>query len=224
MSLLSLLVSAAFVDRRGEQIPVTLTLMSDTQSNIAGFRGLDDLAVSGADPHSSRARVDVVHLWEDMCGRQGPLISPRDWRAFMAPCYRRIHDFCVQSGIPILSVDTDGQPDLIVPPMMETVVNYLWPLEVAAGCDVNMYRERYPTLGLMGGIDKRALAEGKEAIDSELKRIRPAMEKGRYIPELDHGIPNDVSWQNYCYYAQRLGQLIGAIPLEGTVKSKMKTA
>jgi len=156
-------------------------------------------------------RVDVVHLWEDMCGRQGPLISPRDWREFMAPCYRRIHDFCVQSGIPILSVDTDGQPDLIVPPMLEAGVNYLWPLEVAAGCDVNVYRERYPTLGLMGGIDKRALAEGREAIDSELERVRPAMEKGRYIPELDHGIPNDVSWQNYCYYAQRLGQLVGAM-------------
>ncbi len=156
-------------------------------------------------------RVDVVHIWEDMCGRQGPLISPKDWRDFMGPCYRRIREFCDQYNIPILSVDTDGQPELIVPPMMEAGVNYLWPMEVAAGCDVNVYRDRYPALALMGGIDKRELAKGPDAIDRELERVRPAMEKGRYIPELDHGIPNDVSWQNYCYYAKRLGQLVSAI-------------
>jgi uroporphyrinogen decarboxylase len=163
---------------------------------------------------AQEVRVDVVHVWEDMCGRQGPLISPADWREFMGPCYRRLRNFCDRHDIPLLSVDTDGQPDLIVPPMMETGVNYLWPLEVAAGCDANVYRERYPTLGLMGGIDKRALAAGPEAIDRELERIRPAMEKGRYIPELDHGIPHDVSWQNYCYYAGRLGQLVGAMERE----------
>lgn len=32
-------VPTYFVDRRGEQIPVTLTLMNDTQNNVAGFRG-----------------------------------------------------------------------------------------------------------------------------------------------------------------------------------------
>ena len=35
-------------------------------------------------------RVDVIHWWEDMCGKQGPLISPAHWREFMAPGYRRI--------------------------------------------------------------------------------------------------------------------------------------
>ena len=28
---------------------------------------------------AQEVRVDVVHIWEDMCGRQGPLISPRHW-------------------------------------------------------------------------------------------------------------------------------------------------
>ena len=93
--------------------------------------------------------------------------------------------------------------------MMECGVNYLWPMEVAAGCDVNDYRERYPELALMGGIDKRQLALGKAAIDAELHRIRPAVEKGRYIPELDHLIPDDVSWSNYAYYAERLKVLTG---------------
>lgn len=154
-------------------------------------------------------RVDVIHLWEDMCGRQGPLISPQHWEDFMGPCYRRIRDFAREQGIPVISVDTDGNPELIVPPMMRAGVNLLYPFEVAAGCDVVALRARYPELGMMGGIDKRALALGPEAIDRELARVKPAVEQGRYIPELDHLIPDDVPWEHYCYYAEALRQLVG---------------
>jgi hypothetical protein len=62
---------------------------------------------------------------------------------------------------------------------------------------------------MMGGIDKRALTLGPAAIDQELARIRPAVEQGRYIPYLDHLIPDDVSWDNYSYYAQSLKNPIG---------------
>jgi len=154
-------------------------------------------------------RVDVIHIWEDMSGRQGSLISPAHFRQFMTPNYARLRAFADRHGIPLMSVDTDGQPDLIVPAMMEGGVNYLWPLEVAAGCDVNVFRRKYPTLAFMGGIDKRALAIGPEAIDVELSRVRPAVQAGRYIPDLDHGIPDDVSWTNFRYYAERLRELIG---------------
>jgi uroporphyrinogen decarboxylase len=126
----------------------------------------------------------------------------------MGPCYRRIKAFADDEGIPLISVDTDGKPDDIVLPMMEAGVNYLWPMEVAAGCDVNDYRRRFPDLALMGGIDKRALARDPEAIDRELDRIWPAVETGRYIPELDHLIPDDVSWSNYAYYCRALKRRI----------------
>lgn len=153
-------------------------------------------------------RVDVIHLWEDMCGKQGPLISPAHWREFMAPRYRRIAAFAREHGIPVISVDTDGQPDLITPPMLEAGVNFLFPMEVAAGADVNVFRRKYPGLTLMGGIDKRALAAGPAAIDAELARIRPALASGRYIPDLDHHVPDDVSWPNFCHYATRLRAMI----------------
>lgn len=151
-----------------------------------------------------QVRIDVIHIWEDMSGKQGSLISPRHWREFMTPCYRRIKEFAVDYNIPLLSVDTDGYPDDILPTMIDAGVNYWWPIEVAAGCDVNDFRARYPELGLMGGIDKRQLALGPTAIDAELDRIWPAVRKGRYIPDLDHHVPNDVSWSNYAYYAQNL--------------------
>ncbi len=154
-------------------------------------------------------RVDVIHLWEDMCYRNGPLISPKHWEIFMGPNYRRIRAFADAHDIPILSVDTDGNPDKIAPPMIRAGVNLLFPMEVAAGCDVNQWQAKYPTLSMMGGIDKRALAQNPAAIDRELERIQPALRAGRYIPALDHLIPDDVSWENYCYYAAALKTMVG---------------
>ena len=154
-------------------------------------------------------QVDVIHLWEDMCYRGGPLISPKMWEEFLGPNYRQIKAFALQHQIPVLSVDTDGDPERITPNMIRAGVNWLYPMEVAAGVDVNIWREKFPTLAFMGGIDKRTLAQGPAAIDRELDRIRPAVEKGRFIPDLDHLIPDDVSWENYVYYATQLKKLVG---------------
>jgi len=73
----------------------------------------------------------------------------------------------------VISVDTDGRPHDIIPPMTAAGVNYLYPLEVAAGCDVVEMQRLFPDLRMMGGIAKRALAAGSEPIDVELQRIRP---------------------------------------------------
>lgn len=155
------------------------------------------------------ARVDVIHLWEDMCYKAGPLISPKMWAEFLGPNYRRIKAFADAHAIPVISVDTDGQPERIAGPMISAGVNLLLPLEVAAGCDVNAWQTRFPGLAYWGGIDKRALARDKSAIDRELERIRPAIARGRYIPDLDHLVPDDVSWENYEYYCERLKDMIG---------------
>ena len=38
------------------------------------------------------------------------------------------------------------------------------------------------------------------------------LEQGRYIPGLDHGVPPDVSWDNYRYFYERLRDLIWKYP------------
>jgi len=170
---------------------------------------MTDVYVTVFEKVASEVQVDVIHIWEDMAGRQGPLISPAMWEEFMGPCYRRIKALADRRGIPIISVDTDGRPHDIVPPMRAAGVNYLFPIEVAAGCDVVAMQRMFPHLGMMGGIDKRALAGGPGAIDRELERIRPAVEAGRYVPDLDHLIPDDVSWESFRHYADALAKLVG---------------
>ena len=35
------------------------------------------------------------------------------------------------------------------------------------------------------------------------------MEKGRYIPGIDHNVPDNVSWSNYVHYTDALRRLVG---------------
>ena len=153
--------------------------------------------------------VACVHLWEDMSGKQGSLISPRMVRDFMMPNYRRIKEFADSKGIPLVSVDSDGNVSELVPVMMENGINFFWPFEVQAGCDVEEYRQKYPQLAIYGGIDKRALATGRKDIDHELERAERMFKLGGYIPAPDHLVPPDVPWENFKYYMEKLRSLVG---------------
>jgi hypothetical protein len=58
---------------------------------------------------------------------------------------------------------------------------------------------------MSGGIDKRILAQDKGAIDAHLKAILPFMvQRGGYYPTCDHGVPDDVSLENYLHYRRRI--------------------
>ena len=69
-------------------------------------------------------------------------------------------------------------------------------------------RQRFgPELRLLGGIDKRAMIAGPEAIDVELARVAPLCEEGGFVPWCDHHVPPDVPLRHYRYYVQRMKQM-----------------
>lgn len=158
---------------------------------------------------ADEAPVGHLHIWEDMSGRDGPLISPIMIRRFMGPCYERLAAWAAARGVRIVSVDTDGDCALLVPIFMDLGVNMMFPFEVQAGNDIEGYRARYPTMGIIGGLDKRALALGQKEIDVEVARAERMIRHGRYIPAFDHLIPPDVPWANFAYAAERMAQVCG---------------
>lgn len=84
------------------------------------------------------------------------------------------------------------------------------PFEVVAGCDVVAVGRKYPDLVIRGGIDKRVLARGKRAIDRYVERVLPPMRRrGGYIPTCDHGVPEEVFYEDYLYYRKRCVELGG---------------
>ena len=64
-------------------------------------------------------------------------------------------------GIKHFIVDTDGNCEILIPLFLEAGVTGLFPFEVRAGMDIEKIREKYPNLIILGGIDKIALAKGK---------------------------------------------------------------
>jgi len=153
-----------------------------------------------------KVRIDHIHMWEDMSGNHGSLMSPDMMREFMLPNYLKVAEFAKENSIPVFSVDTDGKVDKIIPVFIEAGMNLMWPFEVRAGNHVIGIRNEYPNLAIMGGIDKMALSLGKEAIDRELEKVSPLI-GSRYIPGLDHAVPPEVSWENFLYYAERLREI-----------------
>ena len=63
----------------------------------------------------------------------------------------------------------------------------------------------------MGGtIDKRALVKGKEAIREEvMSKVPFLLEQGGYFPSVDHAVPPDVTFENYCYYINTMREVAG---------------
>jgi hypothetical protein len=155
--------------------------------------------------------IDMIHIWEDMSGKQGSLISPAMIEEFMMPNYRKLHDFAKAERIPVINVDSDGLVDDLIPVMMANGMNFMYPFEVQAGSDVERYRRQYPALAMLGGLNKYALTQGKAAIDREIDRASRMLKHGRYIPSLDHLIPSDVPWDAYVYYIRRLKEIMGVV-------------
>ncbi len=154
--------------------------------------------------------IDQVNWWEDMAGKNGPLVGPQVFREFLQPGYRRVMQAARKHGCELAMVDCDGNPHDIVANWMEEGVNIMFPLEVAAGVDAYRWREEFGLpLRLRGGIAKQPLVEGGRAIDRELERIRPLLEQGGFIPHLDHLVPPDIPYSHYCDYLDKKRKLIG---------------
>lgn len=153
-------------------------------------------------PWLDALQLDYAYIWEDLGMTAGPMVSPHLFRAFMLPYYVKLTAFLRKHGIGLIMVDSDGQNGPIIPLWLEGGVNGLRPLEAAAGEDpVDLRRLYGRRLVLEGGIDKRVLARTPAEIEAHvLGRVPWLLTQGGYLPQVDHLVPPDVSFSNYCYY------------------------
>jgi uroporphyrinogen decarboxylase len=156
-------------------------------------------------------KVDLARFWEDMCYKAGPLISPAMVRKFMLPRYKKITDLLHSYGVDVIFLDSDGNLNELVPLWLEVGINFIWPFEVAAGNDAVAIRKKYGKDLIIGGtIDKRALIKGKEAIREEvMSKVPFLLETGGYFPSIDHLVPPDVTFENYCYFINLMREVAG---------------
>jgi len=187
----------------------TLTLFYDDPVWIHDMMDyLADFYVTLYDQVLSQVKVDYALHWEDMCYVAGPLISPRTFAEFMLKPYQKLTGLLRDHGVDVVMVDTDGDCRLLIPLFIEGGVTALYPFEAQSHMHVADVRRQYARLGMQGGIDKKAVAAGKAAIDKELDEQVRVVLSGGYIPHVDHGVPPDVSWENFCYYRHKLDAML----------------
>ena len=153
---------------------------------------------------------DYACGWEDICFKNGPIVSVDFFRDVVVPRYKRIGAKLRAAGIDLWYTDCDGDVRPILPLLLEGGINCLFPYEVNScthpGDLLNEYGEE---LRIMGGVDKMVLGQGPAAIKAYLETLRPLVERGGYIPFCDHRCPPNVKPEDYLYYLDLKEEMFG---------------
>jgi len=151
-------------------------------------------------------------FWEDMCYRNGMFISPRSYRELILPYFKRAVAHLADCGIEFTWVDSDGDVTELIPLVREAGIKGMMPFEVQAGMDVVEVREQHPDFVIIGGLDKRLLADGREAMEREIQeKAIPLLRSGGHIPGLDHAVPPNVTLEDFRWFLERMrGEEIAA--------------
>jgi uroporphyrinogen decarboxylase len=170
-----------------------------------------DFVIEVSRPVLEKIPVDYFVLNEDMAMKSGPLLGPETFRAFIFPHLKRLVAFFRGYGTRYIAVDSDGDPTVLIPLLLEAGVDTIWPIERASNVSPQDWRKRFGRdLRLWGGVDKRVLARGRKAICEHLREFIPLIEEGGFIPTVDHLVSPEASWDNFrCYMDLKRDLLAG---------------
>jgi uroporphyrinogen decarboxylase len=169
-----------------------------------------DVADFTISKHQEGVTLDEILFDEDICYNHGSLISPGMMEEFLFPYYRQLLDNIKKRKLDkarhlYVNIATDGYCPPVIPLYEKIGMDVMCPFEAASNNDVVEIGRQCPNLVISGGMDKRILAAGKTAIDAMVDRIMPVMKaRGGYIPTCDHGVPEEVSFDNFIYFRNRL--------------------
>jgi len=160
-----------------------------------------DFIIETSRPVLEEVQVDYFCLNEDLAMKNGPLLSPDTYRTFILPHLKRLVAFFRSHGTRHFVIDSDGDPTPLIPLMLEAGVDTIWPIERASNISPQEWRKQFgKDLRLWGGVDKRILPRGPEAVKAHLREFIPLIEEGGFIPTVDHTVQPGVSWDDFRYY------------------------
>ncbi len=153
---------------------------------------------------------DLATGWEDICFKNGPIISVPFFNSVIVPRYARIGKKLRKAGIDLWWTDCDGDVRPLIPGFLEAGLNTMFPFEVNGSGHPGETLDKYgPELRIVGGFDKLVMIKGKEAIREYMESLVPWVERGGFIPHCDHRCPPDVTPENYLYYLDLKERMFG---------------
>jgi hypothetical protein len=84
--------------------------------------------------------------------------------------------------------------------------NGFYPFEVQSGMDIVKVRQQYgDRFVIIGGLDKRTLAQDAGAVLRELEYKMPLLvASGGFIPMLDHSVPTDARYDLFRLFLEKV--------------------
>ncbi len=153
---------------------------------------------------------DFATGWEDICFKNGPIVSLDFFTNVVVPRYKRIGEKLHAAGLDLWYTDCDGDVRPLMPGFLESGINCLFPFEVnSCTHPAELLNEYGKDLRIMGGVDKIELGKGRKAIKAYLDTLVPLVERGGYIPFCDHRCPPDVDPDDYLYYLDLKERMFG---------------
>jgi len=155
-------------------------------------------------------KFDFASGWEDICFKNGPIVTPDFFKNVIMPRYKRISAKLKAHNIDIWYTDCDGDVRPLLPYFLEGGINCLFPFEVNSCTHPGALLDEYGgQLRIMGGVDKMRLGEGKAAIKTYLESLDKYVTRGGYIPFCDHRCPPNVKPEDYLYYLDLKEEMFG---------------
>ena len=178
---------------------------------------LTDTAVKVFERISEKLTIDQLYVHEDLAGKSGPLVGPKQVEQYIAPYFRQVWELLSLRGTKLFNMDSDGNVTGVIDSFLSCGVNVMHPMEPAAGMDIVELRKKYGNrLAMLGGIDKHVLRGSQADIRRELEyKLQSLMQQGGMVFALDHRIPNGTPLENYRYYVSLGREMLGLPPLNG---------
>ena len=155
------------------------------------------------------AKFDFGHYWEDICFKNGPLLSPEMFDELCAKHYKKRNELCHAYGIDVISLDCDGVTEKLLPTWFHNGVNTMFPIEIGVwGDQFEAARKKFgPGMLGVGGMDKTALRKDKAAVDAEIERLTRLSAMGGFIPCPDHRLMPGTKFELVQYYAEEIKKI-----------------
>jgi len=143
-------------------------------------------------------KPDGIFLVDDLGSSQGPLISPMMFREILKPLYADLGEWLAEHDITFW-LHTCGNTEMFFEDYIECGVQVINPLQVSAGLDSLVLRDKYgEKLAFYGNIDAHLLDSDPETLEKEIRRRMASFRDGGWIYHSDHSIPPTMDYKLFC--------------------------
>jgi len=159
-------------------------------------------------------RIGAVFMSDDLAHTVGCLVSPKVYRKYVFPWYRRIGDILQEAGLPFI-FHSDGNLWEVLDDLADCGITAIHPIEPQAMDIVEVKRKYGERFCIFGNIDldhtltRGTVQEVEELVKKRLKELGPG---GGYGLAASNSIPDYVKPENYRAMIEA-GKRYGAYPI-----------